>query len=190
MKRFVVLAAVALVVAIGASAKDYQSSFGFSLSAPDSWLVMNKAELASNPVLATADPGVRSKVESGAFEIIYNRATSDATFADNVNLRVGGKGSVPNGADAVKAECTRYGQALAKSAGRTLEIAKCEDRELGTAKAFYIEYEGRVAGTVTIQYQLVRPDGKLVYVTATCKQSSLDKFRPEFDGIVKSIRFN
>jgi len=190
MKRSVVLVAVALLVAMGASAKDYQSSFGFSFSAGDSWLVMTKPELASNPVFATADAGIRAKVESGAFEIVYNRATSDAAFADNVTLRVGGKGSVPNDSDAVKTECTKYGQALAKSAGRTLEIARCENRELGSAKAFYIEYEGRVAGTVTIQYQLVRPDGKLVYVTATCKQSSLDKFRPEFDAIVKSIRFS
>ena len=190
MKRSVVLVAVILLVATGASAKDYQSSFGFAFSAPDSWLVMTKQELASNPVLATADAGIKAKVESGAFEIVYNRATSDAAFADNVNLRLGGKGAVPNNSDAVKAECTKYAQALAKSAGRTLEIAKCEDRDLGSAKTFYVEYEGRVAGTVTIQYQLVRPDGKLLYVTATCKQSSMDKFRPEFEAIVKSIRFN
>ena len=41
-----------------------------------------------------------------------------------------------------------------------------------------------------MQYQFARPDGKLIFVTATCKRTSLDKFRPEFEAIVKSMRFS
>jgi len=197
MKRSVVLVAVLLLCATAVFAKEYQSSFGLTFNAPDNWLVITKLELAGNPTLAgtpgsggSLTPEIKGKIESGSIEFLYDRTTSDAAFADNVNVRLGGKGSVPNNSDAVKTQCTQYAQALAKSAGRTLAVAKCDTRELGASRTFYVEYEGRVAGTVTMQYQLVRPDGKLLYVTATCKQSIMDKFHPEFEAIVRSIRFN
>jgi hypothetical protein len=190
VRRVAALAIMLLTAAAAAPAKDYQSSFGFTFSAPDPWLVMTKAELVSNPVFANADPGVKAKVQSGAVEILYDRATSDATFTDYVDVKLGPKSPVPSTPDTVKAACTAYGQALAKAAGRTLGIKVCEPRAVGALKTFYIEYEGRVAGTVTMQYQLPRPDGKLVYVTATCKESSIDKFRPDFEAIVKSIKFS
>jgi len=41
-----------------------------------------------------------------------------------------------------------------------------------------------------MQYQIPRPNNKLLLVTATCKQGSLDKIRPEFEEIVRSIRFS
>lgn len=190
MKRSIVLAAAILMVAMAASAKDYPSSFGFTFSAPDTWLALTKPELASNPVFATADPGLKAKVESGAVEILYDRATSDATFTDYVDVKAGPRGTVPNTPDDVKAKCSGYAERLAKVAGRPLAVAVCEGRNVGASKTFYVEYQGAVAGTVTMQYQFARPDGKLVVLTATCKQSSLDKFRPDFEAIVKSIRFN
>lgn len=190
MRRLMGFAVVMLTWATVATAKEFQSSFGFTFDASDAWLVMTKAELATNPVLANANPAIKAKVEAGLVEILYDRATSDATFTDYVDLKVGVKGALPNTPDDVKTECTRYAQALAKAAGKSLAVTTCENRDLGTAKAFYVEYQGSVAGTVTLQYQLVRPDGKLVYVTATCKQSSLGQFRPEFEAIVRSIRFS
>ena len=90
----------------------------------------------------------------------------------------------------IRDRCTAYTQALAKVAKRALAVATCESRTIGPLKTFYVEYEGVVAGTVTMQYQLARPDGKLIFVTATCKRTTLDKFRPDFEAIVKSIRFS
>ncbi len=104
-------------------------------------------------------------------------------------MRVG-QGKIPGTPDETKAKCTAYAQALAKFAKRTLAVATCESRTVGALPMFYVEYEGFVAGTVTMQYQVARPDGKLVFVTATCKRASLDKFRPDFEAIVKSIRFS
>jgi hypothetical protein len=201
MRRFVVLAGVLAVLAVSASAKQYQSSFGFTVDIPDNWLALTKLAIEENPALAgttgTNTGGIdskvlqdlKAKVENGTFEMFFDRTTSDATFADNINVRVGG-GTIPMTPDAVKAKCTAYTQALAKVAKRTLAVATCESRTVGPAKTFYVEYEGIVAGTVTMQYQLARPDGKLVFVTATCKRTSLDKFRPDFEAIVKSIRFS
>jgi hypothetical protein len=160
MRRIVLAALVLLGSAVAAPAKEYQSSFGFTFSAPDAWLVMTKQELATNPVFATADPAVKSKVDGGSVEIFYNRVTSDATFTDIIDVKRGAPGKIPSGPEAVKTQCEVYAKALAK------------------------------AGTVTMQYQLTRPDGKLLFVTATCKRASLDKFRPDFEAIVKSIKFN
>jgi hypothetical protein len=190
MRRIVLAALVLLGSAVAAPAKEYQSSFGFTFSAPDAWLVMTKQELATNPVFATADPAVKSKVDGGSVEIFYNRVTSDATFTDIIDVKRGAPGKIPSGPEAVKTQCEVYAKALAKAAGRPLAVTTCEDRNVGPLTMFYVEYEGRVAGTVTMQYQLTRPDGKLLFVTATCKRASLDKFRPDFEAIVKSIKFN
>jgi hypothetical protein len=190
VKHVVGFLAVFLILAAAAPAKEYTSSFGFTFSAPDAWLIMTKQELVSNPVFTDADPGVKAKVESGSVEILYDTTTSDATFTDYVDVKLGPRGAVPDGPDDVTAGCAKYAQKLAKAAGRTLAVAKCEVRDVGALKMFYVEYQGIVAETVTMQYQLARPDGRLVYLTATCKQSSLDKFRPDFEAIVKSIKFS
>jgi hypothetical protein len=201
MRRFVALAGMLAVLAVSASAKEYQSSFGFTVDIPDNWLALTKLAIEENPAL-TGAPGanvgsidskvlqdLKAKVENGSFEMFFDRTTSDATFSDNINVRVGA-GTIPAADDTVKAKCTAYAQALAKVAKRTLNVATCEARTVGASKTFYVEYEGIVAGTVTMQYQFARPDGKLVFVTATCKRTALDKFRPDFQAIVKSIRFS
>ncbi|HVN31211.1 MAG TPA: hypothetical protein VMT45_04430 [Thermoanaerobaculaceae bacterium] len=189
MRRIVLAVLVLLGPALVAQAKDYQSSFRFTFSAPDAWLIMTKQELTTNPVFASADPGVKAKVESGSVEYFFNRVTSDATFTDIIDVKRG-PGKIPSGPEAVKAECEAYAKALAKATGRTLALTTCEDRDVGASKAFYVEGEGPTAGTVRMQYQLTRPDGKLLFVTGTCKQGSLDKFRPDFEAIVRSIKFN
>ncbi|MDD5563239.1 MAG: hypothetical protein PHQ91_05965 [Thermoanaerobaculaceae bacterium] len=201
MRRPVALAVVLLTLAVSASAKEYQSSFGFTVDIPDNWLALTKLAIEENPALAgapganvgTLDPKVlqdlKAKVENGDFEMFFDRATSDAAFADNINVRVG-QGKIPGTPDETKAKCTAYAQALAKFAKRTLAVAPCETRTVGALPMFYVEYEGFVAGTVTMQYQVARPDGKLIFLTATCKRASLDKFRPDFEAIVKSIRFS
>jgi hypothetical protein len=190
MRRIVLAVLVLVGSALAAPAKEYPSSFGFAFSAPDGWLVLTKQELASNPVFASIDPGLKAKVEGGSVEIFYDKTTSDATFSDNINVKLGGQGKIPSSPEAVKAQCTAYAEKLAKAAGRTLAVATCEDRSVGASKAFYVEYEGSVAATVTMQYQLVRPDNKMLFVTATCKRATLDKFRPDFEAIVRSIKFH
>ncbi len=192
MRKYVaVFVVLVLALAASASAKTYPSSFGYTFDAPDtSWLVLTKTELASNPVFASVDAGLKAKVASGSIEILYDRATSDATFTDYVDIKLGPKGTVPGTPDAVNAACTAYSAKLTAVAKKPLAVTTCESRNVGALKAFYVEYDGSVAGTVTMQYQIVRPDGRLLYVTAVCKKTSLPKFRPDFEAIVKSIRFS
>jgi len=201
MRRFLSLMLVLIVWAAAAHATEYQSSFGFTVSIPADWVVLTKQAIADNPMIVDMRPetignlnpdllrDLKVKVESGSIEMFFDRTTSDATFADNINVMVR-RGRIPDALDQVRQVCEAYPAKLAKYAGRNLNIARCERRELSKAEAFYIEYEGIIAGTVTMQYQIPRPNNKLLLVTATCKQGSLDKIRPEFEEIVRSIRFS
>ncbi|MGD1148773.1 MAG: hypothetical protein ABR961_12585 [Thermoanaerobaculaceae bacterium] len=201
MRTAVVSAVVALAVASVAVAKEYRSSFGFAVDVPENWLVLTKQAIAEDAALAAApDPKVgninpdilrdlRAKVENGSIEMFFDRTTSDATFADNINILVK-PGQAAASPDRVREACDAYPGLLAKYAGRGLKVEGCESRNIGSLKAFYVEYEGVVAGTVTMQYQFSRPDNQRLLVTATCKRASLDKVRPEFEEIVRSIRLS
>ena len=50
------VAVVLLTLAVSASAKEYQSSFGFTVDIPDNWLALTKLAIEENPALAGA-PG-------------------------------------------------------------------------------------------------------------------------------------
>jgi len=201
MRGFSISTVMALVLVSAAGAKEYRSSFGFTINVPDNWLVLTKQAIAENAALASApdtkvgsiNPDVlkelKAKVESGSIEMFFDRTTSDATFADNINVLVK-HGQAPASPDRVRQTCDAYPGLLARYAGRTLGVERCESREIGDSKAFYVEYEGVVAGTVTMQYQISRPDNQLLLVTATCKRGSVEKVRPEFEDIVRSIRMS
>jgi hypothetical protein len=201
MKRVVASVCVLLVWAGAVFAKEYQSSFGFAASIPDDWLILTKQAVNENPALvdvkgaqlASVNPDrfreLMARVESGSVEMLFSRTTSDAAFADNINVMVR-HGQIPVFRDRLAQACEGFSAKLAKTAGRTLAVVHCESRDLGTFKAVYLEYEGVVAGTVTMQYQIQRPNNELLQVTATCRQASLEKVRSEFDEIVRAIRFS
>ena len=130
-----------------------------------------------------------ARVEKGSVEMLYSRSTSDAAFADNINVLVR-PGQIPASQDKLAQACQAFSAKLAKTAGRPLAVAHCEGREAGGFKAVYLEYEGVVPGTVTMQYQIQRPNNELLQVTATCKQASLEKIRAEFGEFVRSITFS
>jgi hypothetical protein len=203
MSRTILVSGMVLMLAWASAgqAKEYQSSFGLTLDIPDNWLVLTKQAITENPALANPldakfadiNPSVladlKAKVEGGAIEVLFDRTTSDQSFADNMNVMVK-RGHTPAEPGKVRELCDAYPDLLAKYAGRKLAIAKCESRDLGSVKALYVEYEGVVAGTVTMQYQVSRPNEKLLLLTATCKQATLEKVRPDFEAIVRSLKLN
>jgi hypothetical protein len=201
MRRFLSLLVVLVAWASAANASDFRSSFGFTADVPADWVVLTKQALADSPTLVDMRPetvgnlnpelfrSLKAKVESGSIEMLFDRTTSDSTFADNINVMIR-RGRIPDALGQVQQVCEAYPTKLAKFAGRSLNVLRCERRDLGRTDAFYIEYEGVVAGTVTMQYQIPRPNNELLLVTATCKQTSVEKIRPEFEEIVRSIRFS
>jgi hypothetical protein len=201
MKRVVVSVGVLLLYAGAVFATEYRSAFGFAASIPDDWLVLTKRALIENPALADvkgANVGSLSaerfkelmvRVEGGSLEVLFNRTTSDEAFADNINVIVR-NGQIPTSREKLAQSCEAFSTKLAKSAGRPLAVARCESRNVGAFNAVYLEYEGVVAGTVTMQYQIQRPNNQLLQVTATCKRASLDKVGAEFADFVRSITFS
>ena len=201
MRTAALAVVMGLAVVSAAIAEEYRSSFVFSVDVPENWLVLTKQAIAENPALASAPEvkvgninpdllkDLKAKVESGSIEMFFDRTTSDATFADNINVLVK-HGHAPTTPEGVRQACDAYPGLLAKYAGRSLKVESCESRDLGSFKAFYVEYEGVVAATVTMQYQISRPDNQLLLVTATCKRSTQDQVRHEFDEIVRSIELS
>jgi hypothetical protein len=201
MKRVVASLGVFLVCAGSVYAREYQSLFGFAASIPDDWVVLTKQAVKENPALLDVTGSqlgsitperlkeLMAKIEKGSLEMMFSRATSDAVFADNINVLVR-SGQIPVSPDKLAQACEAFSAKLAKTAGRALAVAHCEGREAGGFKAVYLEYEGVIPGTVTMQYQIQRPNNALLQMTATCKQASLEKVRAEFGEFVRSIRFS
>ena len=201
MRRFFSWLVVLVVWTTAAHGSEFQSSFGFTANVPADWVVLTKQALADTPTLVDMRPeavgnvnpellrNLKAKVESGSMEMLFDRTTSDATFANNINVMVR-RGRIPDALDQVRQVCEAYPAKLAKFAGRNLNVVRCERRALSKSEAFYIEYEGVVTGTVSMQYQIPRPNNELLLITATCKQASVEKIRPEFEEIVRSIRFS
>ena len=110
MRRFLSLMLVLIVWAAAAHATEYQSSFGFTVSIPADWVVLTKQAIADNPMIVDMRPetignlnpdllrDLKVKVESGSIEMFFDRTTSDATFADNINVMVR-RGRIPDALD-------------------------------------------------------------------------------------------
>ena len=52
----------------------------------------------------------------------------------------------------------------------------------------FLEFDGMVEGTRSIQYQIQKSNSVQIIITATCKNTTLDTIRDEFEEIIYSIR--
>ncbi|MGE5235598.1 MAG: hypothetical protein ACM3O7_04510 [Acidobacteriota bacterium] len=198
MGRLLATLYLASALALPAGASTYTSAFGFTLTVPDSWLALTRDQLASHPdllnpsnsKLPSVDPkalaDLRTKIEAGTVEI-FLRPAQDQTFTDNISI-LRQKSPAPQSDAELTAMCSALPTRLAKRAGRPIAVSSCMFANSGAGKSLYIEYDGFVPGTTVMQYQLPRPSGATVVITATVKSSELGTLRPEFKSVVGSIR--
>ena len=66
----------------------------------------------------------------------------------------------------------------------------CELRERVRRPVLYLQFEGAVPGTTTMQYQLPRDHEGTIVITATTASASLPRMLSEFEGMVESIRID
>ena len=59
---------------------------------------------------------------------------------------------------------------------------------INNVKSLFLEYDGVVEGTRSIQYLIQKSASVQIMITATCKNSVLDIIREEFNRIVLSIK--
>ena len=179
-------------------ADTYISAFGFSVNLPDYWLIMSKEELKDNPDLFNFEQNAfknidkavfeqtKKMISSGDVEIYFNEKASDATFADNVNVtkRIG---RLPKSASESEKVCKELPAALSKLFGRTINSYECTLRYIGGMNMFYMEFDGVIQGTRSLQYQIAKSPSVLIVFTATCKNERLETMKREFEDIVSSV---
>lgn len=200
MKRFLVMAGLIVLLATSARAGDYESGFGFGISVPDVWLVLTRNEVAKNASLFVDDgdgrfgsvpaamrQAVFERVQSGQLEIFYRREGFSGAFVDNVNVMVQ-PADLPATDGQLEAVCRILPGEFSRVFGRPIGLDNCEMRVLANRAALYLQFDGAIPGTTTLQYQIQRQAGETVVVTATAAQANLARMLGEFEEMVGSIR--
>ena len=192
--------AMFVLLAGSAEAEDYRSGFGFGISVPDVWLVLTQDEVAKNADLFLEDSEtefeavpqkmrkvVYERVRSGQLEIFYRREGISGSFVDNVNIMLQ-PAELPASSEQLQGVCLILPGEFSRVFGRPIALDRCELREFVNRPALYLQFDGAIPGTTTLQYQLQRTVGETVVLTATAATANLPRMMGEFEEMVASIR--
>ncbi len=205
MKRQIVIVLVLALSSMGstppARAAEYESSFGFGISVPDVWLVLTRSEVTENAGVfldADANSGldavpltmrqiVYDRVMAGELEIFYRREEASAGFVDNVNVLMQPSG-LPVTQEQVAGLCRILPTEFSRVFGRPIAMDACEMRNRSGRRMLYLQFDGAIPGTTTMQYQIERGREATLVMTATSTTENLPRMLGEFEGMVASIR--
>lgn len=199
--------ALALAIWIGAAglatARDYESGFGFGISVPDAWLVLTRGEVEKHadlflenegsPCTRSVSPGMRQivydRVRRGELEIFYRQEGVFGGFVDNVNIMLQ-SAQLPGTPDQLKGLCRVLPSEFSRLFGRPIAMDGCEMRERAGRSALYLQFDGAIPGTTTLQYQLPQYGDATLVITATAEDTNLPRLLGEFEQIIASIRMH
>lgn len=200
MFRVAVLTGLLVLLATVGRAGEFESAFGFGISVPDVWLVLTRSEVAENAAAFMDDDGDRfgsvppamrevvfERVAAGQLEIFYRREGISGSFVDNVNIMTQ-PADLPVSEQQVDGICRVLPGEFSRVFGRPIGLDRCEMRELMGRRALYLEFDGAIPGTTTLQYQLQRRVGETLILTATAAKPNLARLQGEFEEMVASIR--
>lgn len=193
--------ATAFVLANPAFAGEYASGFGFGISVPEHYLVLNREEIAKSATEfldASGDDSIDAlpsellervfaRVQAGEIEVLYRTKEVDASFIDNVNIMTQ-RARIPRDARQLQDVCDVLPGEFSKLFGRLVALDGCELRVVGDRPALYLEFDGAMPGTKTVQYQIQRRPQETLILTATARASHLPRMLGEFESMVTSIR--
>jgi hypothetical protein len=170
---------------------------------PDVWLVLSRGEVERNSDLfLEADGGgvdalelipasmrrtVFDRVLAGELEIFYRRESESEDFVDNVNFLLQ-SAKLPATPEQLAGVCHVLPNEFSRIFGRPISMEACEMRERVRRPVLYLQFEGAVPGTTTMQYQLPRGRDATLVITATTARASLPRMLSELEGMVESIR--
>ena len=198
MRRYILVVLLIFIAVTPAFGKEYKSSFGFTIDIPTHWLVLTRQELKENPDLFDFDrkefgsidknllKTIASAIKSGRVEFFFNQQTSDSSFSDNINV-VKQVGKIPDNDTQLREMCDSLPEQLTSYFGRKIECYQCRLKDINGQKFLFLEFEGVIEGTTSIQYQIQKSPGVQIIITATCRNSILDTIREEFTRIILSI---
>lgn len=207
MRRGSVMAAIllssTLVAAVDARAGEFESGFGFDISVPDSWLVLTRSEVVAKAEIFLDEAGsadlasiplamrrrVYDRVRAGELEIFYRREGSSGSFIDNVNILVQ-PGQRPSTPEEVAQICAMLPGEFSRVFGRPISMDVCEIRDRIRRRALYLQFDGAIRGTTTLQYQIHRDARATLILTATVSTEGLPRMMSEFEAMIASIRLH
>jgi hypothetical protein len=192
-----------LGLAATAVAGEYRSGFGFGISVPEVWLVLTQGEVAQHSdifldvdedsALALIPVEMRQmvfeRIQRGELEIFYRREDIAGAFIDNINIMQQGS-PLPTSRGQLDAVCRLLPAEFSRVFGRPIAMDRCEMRELVGKPALYLQFDGALRGTKTLQYQLGRSADRTLVITATAVVSNLTRMLSEFEAMVASIRLD
>jgi hypothetical protein len=182
----------------------YESPFGFSIDLPQDWIVLSGKELEQNPDLFKAgldalstsmDPAmlrmIKQQIVSGAMEMYFyqgDRIGKPLATVANINVNKG-IGQVPKTKPEVRHFCEEYPKLFETVMHKKIELRACEERELPSGAAIYMNSTGFREGTRTVQYEIAKSFSVYITVTGTFSESVLPEMNEQFEKIVRSIKF-
>ena len=96
-------------------------------------------------------------------------------------------GHLPKSAAESEEVCKSLPGALSGLLGKDITIHECTLRYFGGMNVFYLEFDGVIEGTRSMQYQISKSASVLIVFTATCKDDRLATIKREFEDIISSV---
>jgi hypothetical protein len=125
-------------------------------------------------------------IKAGKMDIYFLPDSSD-NFADNINV-MKQIGKIPTTPNDVKTSCADISAKIPIAFKREIETYHCETREVAGEKAFYLEFEGVIPGTISMQYHIKKSDNIYIMITATSKKSTFTSIEPTFHKVIQTIK--
>ena len=202
MKHVLFVVLLVVTFAPQSYAEVYQSAFGFTFDMPSHWRVVTQEEIQDNATWfeefsrgsdfeSVAPQRMQQTVDqitSGEVEIYLNEDTADDTFTDNVNVTQRSN-RISDDPRYLKKLCPVMPSELSRAYGKLVGLYQCDARGLNGRTALYLEFDGAVQGTRSMQYQIKKSPTVTIVITATAKDTTLGQTRSDFDKMMQSVRF-
>jgi len=195
MKSIILLLAT-LFCSYHVNAEEISSSFGFSINIPEDWTPLTAEEIKNNPDLFDLDKvkglspellnQVKPMILSGKTEIFFMPDVS-SNFADNVNI-IKQIGQVPASPKEIESLCKSLPGQLTSMFKHPIKMYKCEIRNIDNIASLYLEFDGAIVGTRSMQYQIPKSKNVHLVVTATIKNSTLGQMGDGFHAVMKTFK--
>ena len=130
---------------------------------------------------------VFARVQRGEIEIFYRTEGVDFDFVENVNVMVQ-RARIPTNQAQLDEICNVLPEEFSRMFGRPIGLDDCELRAVAGRPSLYLAFDGALAGTKTLQYQVQRSPSETLILTATSNAANVTRMLGEFESMVTSIR--
>ncbi|MBV1914451.1 MAG: hypothetical protein KUG72_03640 [Pseudomonadales bacterium] len=194
--RLITSILIAFLCSTSIYAEVINSSFGFSIEIPDTWQPLTGEEIKKNPDLfdfdnlSGVDKGlldqIRPMILSGKMEVFFMANGTD-DFTDNINV-IKQVGRVLTDSTELAPLCESFPQQLSSMFNRPIKAYRCETTKVANLTGLYLEFDGVISGTRSMQYHIPKSDNVYLVVTATVNNKTYDEMSKKFHRVMETFR--